>query len=111
MMCIEGTIPGWLGEDGLPTSCVDDHAELPVKGDTALILPGIPRAVLPLTPSPAPTPEPTPDAIQPGMPVTIQPIAVLAHTAAPDTSLIGVVLLFVVAGMLLRRLSRLWVIS
>lgn len=23
--CEEGTVPGWIGEEGIPTSCVDNH--------------------------------------------------------------------------------------
>ena len=47
--CPAGTVPGWLGEDGLPTSCV---------GDDPLVLPeiGVPLDVfppaLPLSPLP-----------------------------------------------------------
>jgi hypothetical protein len=74
MICPVGTLPGWLDELGEPTSCVDNHAVLPVK-------------------------------VEPGVAVTVEPMTVLPHTAAPEGVFVGAALLVVAVGMLLRRLS------
>ena len=48
-LCGPGTVPGWLNEDGLPTSCVGDD---PNPGDE-------PAPVPTFTAEPAPVPQPS----------------------------------------------------
>lgn len=63
--CAEGTVPGWLDEDGFPTTCVNDTPETPAT-----------PPVVPVTTEPeAETPAPSP-SVAPPAPVTVAPVPV-----------------------------------
>jgi len=101
--CAEGTVPGWLDESGHATSCVDNHAVSPVKpepGDTALVMPGIPGAVVPFMPSPTPAPDPAPI-----VPLVIVPPVV---PQLADTGQTGILPLAGLAALLLTAGGVMW---
>lgn len=50
--CPEGTVPGWLGTDGQPTSCVDNHPYPPTKEETVVSVPVTHMDALPHTAAP-----------------------------------------------------------
>lgn len=65
-LCGPGTVPGWLNEDGLPTSCVGDDP-----------MPGLPSPLPTFTAEPAPVPQPpvvdepevNPEPLPPALPL------------------------------------------
>lgn len=88
-VCDEGTVPGWLNADGLPTACV---------GDLPLVEPLPERTVDPNAPELIP-----PIDVYPSSPVT--PPASLPETGADVWSwlLVGVLLVAVGGWMLWGR--------
>lgn len=82
LVCAEGTVPGWLGEDGLPTSCVGDLPCPPVPfGEPCPAAAAVPEA----PPAVAAVPE-APPAAEPVAEVAPAPIVSknVLHAAHTD---------------------------
>lgn len=99
LSCEPGTVPGWLNEEGLPTSCVGD---LPNPGD----LPEFVAEPAPVEPAPAPEADPAPEVEAPAAPaveagtlatetLAAQPAEALAETGPHDGVLAALLVLAV----------------
>jgi len=89
-VCAPYTVPGWLGEDGLPTSCVGDHpcpgfdsAGCSVGDNAGRPVVSIPGLQSPIALYPDPLPLSPPVASE-GVPANPSPTAELAQTGLVD---------------------------
>lgn len=107
--CPPGTVPGWLDENGVPTSCVGDHPcpeymdtvppTGPCPGDPGYVAPApdpAPAPAAPPPPEPAPeqappAPEPAP-VVAPAPTPSIEPTRAVEPTASPTPTPVPAVL-------------------